>query len=135
MAEGGGLLNRCRGSTPTVSSNLIPSANPPIGPVHTWSQDFWWTIDFRHFPNLTDRTRSLASVFNPNITKGRSRKMPCRSNALTAAVVKNAKPGRYGDGYGLYLLVRSPAAKFWMFHYTMPDAKMREMELGWRWIG
>ncbi len=28
MAEGGGLLNRCRGSTPTVSSNLIPSAIP-----------------------------------------------------------------------------------------------------------
>jgi hypothetical protein len=27
VAEGGGLLNRCRGSTPTVSSNLIPSAN------------------------------------------------------------------------------------------------------------
>ena len=27
MAEGGGLLNRCRGLTPTVSSNLIPSAN------------------------------------------------------------------------------------------------------------
>ncbi len=27
MAEGGGLLNRCTGSTRTVSSNLIPSAN------------------------------------------------------------------------------------------------------------
>ena len=26
MAEGGGLLNRCTGSTRTVSSNLIPSA-------------------------------------------------------------------------------------------------------------
>ena len=29
MAEGGGLLNRCTGSTRTVSSNLIPSARPP----------------------------------------------------------------------------------------------------------
>jgi hypothetical protein len=27
VAEGGGLLNRCTGSTRTVSSNLIPSAN------------------------------------------------------------------------------------------------------------
>jgi peptidoglycan/xylan/chitin deacetylase (PgdA/CDA1 family) len=27
VAEGGGLLNRCRVSSPTVSSNLIPSAN------------------------------------------------------------------------------------------------------------
>ncbi len=56
--------------------------------------------------------------------------MPRRSNALTAAVVKNAKPGRYGDGNGLYLFVRSPAAKFWMFRYTMPGARMREMGLG-----
>jgi len=56
--------------------------------------------------------------------------MPHRSNALTAAVVKNAKPGRYGDGNGLYLFVRSPAARFWMFRYTMPGAKMREMGVG-----
>jgi hypothetical protein len=28
VAEGGGLLNRYRGSTSIVSSNLIPSANP-----------------------------------------------------------------------------------------------------------
>ena len=29
MAEGVGLLNRSRASSPTVSSNLIPSANIP----------------------------------------------------------------------------------------------------------
>ena len=56
--------------------------------------------------------------------------MPHKSNALTAAVVKNAKPGRYGDGNGLYLFVRSPDARFWLFRYTMPGAKMREMGLG-----
>ena len=56
--------------------------------------------------------------------------MPHKSNALTAAVVKNAKPGRYGDGNGLYLFVRSPQARFWLFRYTMPGAKMREMGLG-----
>lgn len=56
--------------------------------------------------------------------------MPRRSNALTAAVVKNAKPGRYGDGNGLYLFVRSPDARFWVFRYTMPSARMREMGLG-----
>jgi len=56
--------------------------------------------------------------------------MPRRSNALTAAVVKSARPGRYGDGNGLYLFVRSPGARFWMFRYTMPGAKMREMGLG-----
>jgi integrase len=56
--------------------------------------------------------------------------MPYKSNALTAAVVKNAKPGRYGDGNGLYLFVRSPQARFWLFRYTMPGSKMREMGLG-----
>lgn len=56
--------------------------------------------------------------------------MAQKSNALTAAVVKNAKPGRYGDGNGLYLFVRSPTARFWVFRYTMPGAKMREMGLG-----
>ncbi len=30
MAEGGGLLNRCTGSTRTVSSNLIPSAKASL---------------------------------------------------------------------------------------------------------
>jgi len=56
--------------------------------------------------------------------------LPHKSNALTAAVVKNAKPGRYGDGNGLYLFVRSPQARFWLFRYTMPGSKMREMGLG-----
>ncbi len=56
--------------------------------------------------------------------------MPRNSNALTAAVVKHAKPGRYGDGNGLYLFVRSADARFWLFRYTMPGAKMREMGLG-----
>jgi integrase len=49
--------------------------------------------------------------------------------------VRRAKPGRYGDGGGLYLLVRSPEAKFWLFRYTMPGAKMRELGLGRAGIG
>jgi integrase len=49
---------------------------------------------------------------------------------LTAAQVeKGTKPGRYGDGAGLYLLVRSRHAKFWLFRYTR-SGKMREMGLG-----
>src|ERR687894_739225 len=38
--------------------------------------------------------------------------------------------GRYGDGGGLYLLIRSPEARFWLFRYTLPGAKMRELGLG-----
>jgi integrase len=44
-------------------------------------------------------------------------------------VEKGTKPGRYGDGAGLYLLVRSRHLKFWLFRYTR-SGKMREMGLG-----
>jgi integrase len=44
-------------------------------------------------------------------------------------LVARAKPGRYGDGAGLYLLVQSPAAKFWSFRYVRAG-RMREMGLG-----
>jgi integrase len=56
--------------------------------------------------------------------------MPRRARGLTAAQVeKGTKLGRYGDGAGLYLLVRSRQAKFWVFRFTR-SGKMREMGLG-----
>jgi hypothetical protein len=56
--------------------------------------------------------------------------MPQQAKGLKAAQVeKGTKPGRYGDGAGLYLLVRSREAKFWLFRYTC-HGKMREMGLG-----
>ena len=55
--------------------------------------------------------------------------MPKRAEGLTAAKVRTAKPGRYGDGNGLYLLVRSKDARFWLFRYTRLG-RMREMGLG-----
>ena len=54
-----------------------------------------------------------------------------RAKGLDAATVKTAGPGRYGDGNGLYLLVRSPEARFWLFRYTPRGGpRMREMGLG-----
>jgi integrase len=55
--------------------------------------------------------------------------LPRKAEGLTAAKVRTAKPGRYGDGGGLYLLVRGLQARFWLFRYTS-DGKMREMGLG-----
>ena len=56
--------------------------------------------------------------------------MPQRARGLTAAEVdKGAALGRFGDGGGLYLLVRSREAKFWLFRYTR-HGKTREMGLG-----
>jgi integrase len=56
--------------------------------------------------------------------------MPRVARGLTAVRVRTAQPGRYGDGGGLYLLVRSPERRYWLFRYTPPGGKMREMGLG-----
>ncbi len=55
--------------------------------------------------------------------------MPRKATGLTAAKVKTAPPGRYGDGGGLYLLVRPEGGRFWLFRYVIAG-KMREMGLG-----
>lgn len=55
--------------------------------------------------------------------------MPRRAQGLSAAKVAKARPGRYGDGGGLYLLVRSAKAKFWTFRYVR-QGRMREIGLG-----
>jgi integrase len=53
-----------------------------------------------------------------------------RARGVTAAqVVKGTKPGRFGDGAGLYLLVRSKESKYWLFRYKR-GGHMREMGLG-----
>jgi integrase len=49
---------------------------------------------------------------------------------LSAAFVRTAKPGRYCDGDGLYLLVKKSGARFWVFRYRLHGAKMREAGLG-----
>lgn len=55
--------------------------------------------------------------------------MPRLAVPLTALRVKNAKPGRYGDGNGLFLLVRPNGTKFWVFRYRL-GGTLREMGLG-----
>jgi integrase len=49
---------------------------------------------------------------------------------LSASFVRTAKPGRYCDGDGLYLLVKKSGARFWVFRYRLHGAKMREAGLG-----
>lgn len=55
--------------------------------------------------------------------------MPRKAVGLTALKVRTIGPGRYGDGRGLYLLVRSADARFWVFRYRQ-GGRMREMGLG-----
>lgn len=48
---------------------------------------------------------------------------------LTALSVKNAKPGRHGDGEGLYLLVKPSGAKSWVLR-VQADGKRHDIGLG-----
>jgi integrase len=53
-----------------------------------------------------------------------------KQNLLTARTIETAKkPGRYSDGNGLYLVVRSGGSKQWMFLYRR-EGKLKEMGLG-----
>src|SRR4051794_26253920 len=45
-----------------------------------------------------------------------------------AAVIKTTRPGRYGDGAGLYLQVGPTGGKSWLLRY-MKDGKQHEMGL------
>jgi integrase len=53
-----------------------------------------------------------------------------RGAELSAAFVRTAKPGRYCDGDGLYLLVKKSGARFWVFRYKVNGSKLREAGLG-----
>jgi len=53
-----------------------------------------------------------------------------RGTELSAAYVRTAKPGRYCDGDGLYLLVKKSGARFWVFRYKVNGSKLREAGLG-----
>lgn len=55
--------------------------------------------------------------------------MARKAAGLTAAKVRTAGQGRYGDSNGLFLLVRSGGARYWVFRYRA-DGRMREMGLG-----
>jgi integrase len=45
------------------------------------------------------------------------------------SLIKEGKPGRYGDGNGLYLMIPSKGAPYWMYRYTFAG-KRRGMTLG-----
>jgi integrase len=52
------------------------------------------------------------------------------SSGLSAQFVRTAKPGRYCDGDGLYLLVKQAGTRFWVFRYKVNGSKLREAGLG-----
>lgn len=57
--------------------------------------------------------------------------MAARTKGLSAKFVEAAKrPGLFGDGGGLYLQVTGETSKAWIFRFTAPDGRRRDMGLG-----
>jgi integrase len=55
--------------------------------------------------------------------------MPRKAKGLTAAMVKTAKPGKYGDGRNLFLYVKADGSRFWTFRYAR-GGRAHELGLG-----
>jgi integrase len=55
--------------------------------------------------------------------------MPRHAKGVSQGKIDKGRPGRYGDGGGLYLTIESKTSKYWVFRYVRAG-KMREMGLG-----
>jgi len=56
--------------------------------------------------------------------------MARRASPLTARQVTTAKAGVYGDGNGLFLIVKASGARSWEVRYALPGTKRRSMGIG-----
>jgi integrase len=55
--------------------------------------------------------------------------MPRHAKGVSQGKIDKGRPGRYGDGGGLYLNIESKTSKYWTLRYVR-GGKMREMGLG-----
>jgi len=55
--------------------------------------------------------------------------MPRHAKGVSQGKIDKGRPGRYGDGGGLYLNIESKTSKYWTFRYVR-GGRMREMGLG-----
>jgi integrase len=55
--------------------------------------------------------------------------MPRHAKGVSQGKIDKGRPGRYGDGGGLYLNIKSKTSKYWTFRFVK-DGKMQEMGLG-----
>jgi integrase len=55
--------------------------------------------------------------------------MPRHAKGVSQGRIDKGRPGRYGDGCGLYLTIKSKTSRFWSFRYVR-DGRMRELGLG-----
>ena len=55
--------------------------------------------------------------------------MPRHAKGVSQGKIDKGRPGRYGDGGGLYLNIESKTSKYWTFRYVR-SGRMREMGLG-----
>ena len=138
MAEGGGLLNRYRGSTSIVSSNLIPSARYLAAASRHESKSlislaFQPYTPGRHGPPDRASEAGLIGIDCPNVLRQRVVSYETGSGGRVSgdttdaaagrapahpAMIKQARqPGKFADGNGLWLIVDAPNRRYWQFRY------------------
>jgi integrase len=134
-----GTKRDCNGGGGDIRQTIVrPGSLTSESTFHYCSNDRRFLIALAAYLRL--RSRQFAAMIRGRIwgqlfdrrprSVGREPDVPRKAKGLTAAKVdKETKPGRYGDGAGLYLLVRSGTSKFWLFRYTRAG-KTREMGLG-----
>jgi len=95
------------------------------------SQNNWWMETRLQFdPSCGDRTEIWRAEMKKKSDPSEGRrhgKHP--SKALSVSHVRNAKPGKYADGNGLYLVVDKSGARRWVLR-TVVQGKRREIGLG-----
>ena len=71
----------------------------------------------------------IATIHKSFVERFVEQKVRRRVKRLTALAIKNAGPGMYADGEGLYLRVASTGSKSWVLRYML-DGRARAMGLG-----
>src|ERR1700730_1722307 len=72
--------------------------------------------------------RNAERAANKALAPPRGPRKQRQSNRLTARTVETAKPGRFGDGGGLYLNVADSGAKTWVYRFSF-NRRVRETGL------
>src|SRR3546814_11526790 len=98
--------------------------------ISDWSSDVCSSDLLNIFCSDECAWLSLSVPHHPRRSVGPNEGRKERSmTGLTALQVRNAKPGRYADGRGLYLLVRPSGSRSWVLR-TQVDGKRRDRGLG-----
>src|SRR5262249_40592540 len=124
------VLPLCRQRTPWCAGMVAKIGAGPPGWGHP---GYWMAMDGRgrKFCNKYGQKRLPSSThvrYKPDLDCRTSCRIEVRER-LTARQVQHAKPGRYGDGGGLWLQVSASGSRSWLLRYQR-HGKAHWMGLG-----